>query len=86
MEEGRSAFKILKGTPSGKRPSGRPRRRCQDNIRSIIKEIGVNTRNWVDLASNYLRCPVNAALNSGIHNSSSKFGSKISSSLQTVLG
>ena len=27
MEEGRSAFKILKGKPIGKRPLGRPRRR-----------------------------------------------------------
>ena len=25
MEEGRSAFKILTGTPAGKRPLGRPR-------------------------------------------------------------
>ena len=27
MEEGRSAFKILTGKPTGKRPLGRPRRR-----------------------------------------------------------
>ena len=33
MEEGRSAFKILTGIPSGKRPLGRPRRRWEDNIR-----------------------------------------------------
>ena len=26
MEEGRNAFKILTGTPAGKRPLGRPRR------------------------------------------------------------
>ena len=30
-EEGRSAFKILTGKPTGKRPLGRPR--CEDNIR-----------------------------------------------------
>ena len=36
MEEGRSAFKILKGKPIGKRPLGRPRRRWEDNIRSIL--------------------------------------------------
>ena len=29
MEEGRSAFKILTGKPTGKRPLGRPRRRWQ---------------------------------------------------------
>ena len=30
--EGRSAFKILTGKPTGKRPIGRPRRRWEDNI------------------------------------------------------
>ena len=43
MEEGRSAFKILTGTPAGKRPLGRPRRRWEDNIRMDLKEIGINT-------------------------------------------
>ena len=50
MEEGRSAFKILKGTPARKRLLGRPKRRWEDNIRMDIKEIGINTRNWVDSA------------------------------------
>ena len=27
MEEGKNAYKILTGTPTGKRPLGRPRRR-----------------------------------------------------------
>ena len=44
MEEGRSAFIIL----TGKRPVWRPRRRWEDNIRMYFKEIGINTRNWVD--------------------------------------
>ena len=48
MEEGRIAFKILSGTPTEKKPSGRPRRRWEDNIRIYIKEIGINTRSWVD--------------------------------------
>ena len=48
MEEGRSAFKILTGTPTEKRPLGRPRRRWEGNIRIDIKEIGVHTRKWVD--------------------------------------
>jgi hypothetical protein len=50
MEEGRSAFKILTGTPAGKRPLGRPRRRWEGNIRMDFKEIGISTRNWVDSA------------------------------------
>ena len=50
MEEGRSAFKILTGKPTGKRPLGRPRRRWEDNIRMNLEGIGINTRNWVDSA------------------------------------
>ena len=46
MEEGRSTLKILTGTPTGKRPLGRPTRRWEDNIRMDLKEIGINTRNW----------------------------------------
>ena len=37
MEEGRSAFKILTGKPTGKRPLGRPRRRWEDNIRMDLE-------------------------------------------------
>ena len=39
MEEGTSAFKILTGTPRGKRPLGRPRRSCKSNIRMDLKEM-----------------------------------------------
>ena len=46
MEEGRSAFNIL----TEKRPLGRPRRRWEDNIRIDLKEIYINTRNWIDSA------------------------------------
>ena len=45
MEEGRSAFKISIGKPTGKRPLGRSRRRWEDNIRMDLKEIGIVTRN-----------------------------------------
>ena len=34
MEEGRSAFKLLTGKPTGKRPLERPRRRWEDNIKN----------------------------------------------------
>ena len=44
MEEGRSAFKILTGTPAGKRHLERPRCRWEDNIRMDLKEIGINSR------------------------------------------
>ena len=37
MEEGRSAFKILTGTPTGKRLLRRPRRRWEENFRMDLK-------------------------------------------------
>ena len=49
-EEGRSAFKILTGKPTGKRPLGRPRRRWEDNIRIDLEDIGINVGDWVDSA------------------------------------
>ena len=49
-EEGRSALRSLTGKPTGKRSLGRPRRRWEDNVRVDRREIGVNTRNWVDSA------------------------------------
>ena len=65
MEEDRSAFKILTGKPTGERPLGRSRRSLEDNIRMDLKEISINTRNWVDSAQNrdYFRALVNAAMN-----------------------
>ena len=41
IEDVRSAFKILTGTPTGKRPLGRPWRRWEDNIRMYLEEIGI---------------------------------------------
>ena len=49
MEEDRSAFKILTGISAGKRTLGRPRHKWEDNIRMDLKEIGINSRNWVNL-------------------------------------
>ena len=50
MEEDRSAFKILTGKPTGKRPLGRPRRRWENTTRMDLEEIGMNAGNWVDSA------------------------------------
>ena len=64
MEEGRSAFKILTAKPKRKRSLGKTRHRWEDSIRTNLKEIGINTRNLVDLTHDrdYWRALVNAAL------------------------
>ena len=51
MKEG-SAFKILTGTLTGKRPLGRCRHRWKDNIRMNPNEIGIIRRSWIDSAEN----------------------------------
>ena len=56
MKEGRSAFKILTGTPTGKRPLGRPKRKWEDNIRMHLEEVGINASNWVDSAQDRDYC------------------------------
>jgi hypothetical protein len=44
MGENRNAYRILVRKPEGKRPLGRPRRRCVDNIKMDLTEIG-----WIGL-------------------------------------
>ena len=63
IEEIKSVFQILTGKPTGKRPLGRPKRSCEDNIRMDLEEIGINAGNWVDSAQDrdYWRALVNAA-------------------------
>ena len=63
--EERSAFNILTGNPTGKRPLGKPRRKWEQNIRMDLEELGISAGNWVDSAQdrNYWRALVNAALN-----------------------
>jgi hypothetical protein len=38
MGEKRNAYRLLVGKPEGKRPLGRPRSRCVDNIRMDLGE------------------------------------------------
>jgi hypothetical protein len=48
MEKGRSAFKILTSKLKGKRILGRSKSRWEGNVRMNLKEISINTWNWVD--------------------------------------
>jgi hypothetical protein len=38
--EGRNLYRVLVGKPEGKRPLERPRRRWEDGIKMVLREIG----------------------------------------------
>jgi len=48
--EERGVYRVLVGKPDGKRPLGRPRRRCVDNIRTHLQEVGCGYMDWIGLA------------------------------------
>jgi hypothetical protein len=50
MGEMRNAHKVLVGKPEGKWSLGRPRRRCEDNIRMHLGGIGCEGVDWMHLA------------------------------------
>jgi hypothetical protein len=43
-------YRVLVGKPEGRRPLGRPRRRCVDNIRMDLQEVGCGYVDWIGLA------------------------------------
>jgi hypothetical protein len=45
--EKRNAYRLFVGKPEGKRPLGRPRRRCVDNIRMDLAEVGWGDEDWI---------------------------------------
>jgi hypothetical protein len=47
---GKGVLKFLVGKPEGKKPVGRPRRRCEDNIKMDLREIGCGGMDWIELA------------------------------------
>jgi hypothetical protein len=50
MGERRCAYKILVGKSDGKKPTGRPRRRWDNNIKMNLQEVGCGGMDWFDLA------------------------------------
>jgi hypothetical protein len=50
MGAGRVVYRVLVGKPEGKRPLGRPRRRCEDNIKMDLQEVGWVGMDWIELA------------------------------------
>jgi hypothetical protein len=65
MGEKRNMYRLLVGTPEGKRPLGRPRRRRIDNIKMDLLEIGLNAVDWMGLAQDRYRwrALVNSVMN-----------------------
>jgi hypothetical protein len=49
MGEMRNGYSILVGKPEGKRPLGGSRRRWEDNIRIVLREIGWECVDWIYL-------------------------------------
>ena len=51
MVEGRGVHKVFVGKPEAKRPLGRQGRRCEDNIKMDLKEVGMGCGDWIELAN-----------------------------------
>jgi hypothetical protein len=65
MGEVRGACNILVGSPEGRRPRGRPRRRWEDNIKIDLRKIGFGNMDWIHLAQDRdrWRALVNTVMN-----------------------
>jgi hypothetical protein len=50
MVKERGVYRILVGKPEGKRPLGRHRRRWEDNMKTELREIGIDGVNWIQVA------------------------------------
>ena len=63
------SFQNFNRKPTGKGTLRRSRHRWKDSVRMDLKEMGVNTMNWVDSAQDmdYWIALVNAALNLRFH-------------------
>jgi len=48
--EMRDVYRVLVGKSEGKRPLGRPRRRCEDSIKMDLKEVGCGGMDWIEQA------------------------------------
>ena len=55
--ESRVLYKALVGKPEVKRPLGRPKRRCENNIKMDLQEVGCESMGWIELAEDRDRWP-----------------------------
>jgi hypothetical protein len=68
MGEGSSVYRVLVGSPKGKRPLGRPRHRWEDNIKMDLREIEIKGVNSIQLAQDRVQwwAFVNTVMNLGV--------------------
>jgi hypothetical protein len=73
--EKRTAYRILVGKPDGKRPLGRPRRRCVHNIKMDLRDIGWDDMDWIHVAQHrdQWRVLVSTVLNLQVPQHAGKF-------------
>jgi len=59
------SYRVLVRKPEGKRLPVRPRRRCKDNIKVDLQEVGRGSVDWIELAQDKdrLRALVTAVMN-----------------------
>jgi transposase len=65
MGQRRCVYSVFVGRPEGKRPLGRPRRRWEDDIKTNLREIGIDGANWIQLDQDRVqwRVCVNTVMN-----------------------
>ena len=51
IRERRGVYRVLVGKPEGKRPSGRARRRWEDNIKMDLQEVGCVDMKWLRIGT-----------------------------------
>jgi hypothetical protein len=73
--EKRNAYRILVGTPEGKRPLGRPRCRWMNNIKMNLREVGRDGMDWIDLVQDrdQWRALMNTVMNFRVPQNAGKF-------------
>ena len=51
LEQSRNTYRVLVEKPERERPLRRPRRRWEDNIKMVLREVGFDLGKWTDLAA-----------------------------------